>query len=55
MIGFGIKNHQDYLIYTAFSEGVIIGSAFIKVIETTPQKDYSTEIRKFIRNIRHEI
>jgi tryptophan synthase alpha chain len=55
MIGFGIKSHQDYLTYTAFSEGVIIGSAFIKMIETSPRKDFSTEIRKFIRNIRNEI
>ncbi len=54
MIGFGIKNHQDYLTYTAFSEGVIIGSAFIKMIETTPRKNFSTEIQKFIRNIRFE-
>lgn len=54
MIGFGIKNHQDYLTYTAFAEGVIIGSAFIKMIEKTPGKNFSTEIQKFIRNIRYE-
>lgn len=55
MIGFGIKNHQDYLTYTEFAEGVIIGSAFIKMIEKTPGKNFSTEIQKFIQNIRYEL
>jgi tryptophan synthase alpha chain len=35
MIGFGIKNHQDYETYTNYADGVIIGSVFIQLMEKT--------------------
>jgi len=52
MIGFGIKNHQDYLTYTQFADGVIIGSHFIRLIDRTTPDQYHSAIMEFVRNIR---
>jgi tryptophan synthase alpha chain len=52
MIGFGIKSHQDYLIYTNIADGVIIGSAFIKMLEDVKNGQMLIKIRDFVKNIR---
>ena len=52
MIGFGIKNREDYLTYTEYADGVIIGSAFIQLLERTVKKERNEAIRSFIRSIR---
>lgn len=52
IIGFGVKNHQDFLTYTQYSDGVIIGSAFIDLLEKTPASARSSAIRSFIASIR---
>jgi tryptophan synthase alpha chain len=52
MIGFGIKNHEDYKTYTKFADGVIIGSAFIQLLEKTERAKRRDVIKTFIRGIR---
>ena len=52
MIGFGIKNHEDYKTYTKFADGVIIGSAFIQLLENTERVKRREVINTFIRGIR---
>jgi len=52
MIGFGIKNKEDYDYYTQFADGVIIGSAFIKLLQNTGQRQRKNAIQNFIREIR---
>jgi len=52
IIGFGIKNRDDYLTYTKYADGVIIGSAFIQVLETTKREERKETILNFIKRIR---
>ncbi len=52
MIGFGIKSQQDFITYTSYSDGVIIGSAFIKMIQETPRDQFESQINKFIRDVK---
>ena len=52
IIGFGIKNHEDYVTYTTYSDGVIIGSAFIQLLENTAKSERNKAIQTFIRDIR---
>ena len=48
IIGFGISNRETFETATAFSEGAIIGSAFVKFIaENSPEK-----IGEFVKGIR---
>lgn len=53
IIGFGIKNHEDYLTYSSLADGVIIGSAFIKMIRNTPGTKLHSSILEFVKNIRY--
>lgn len=48
IVGFGINNHETFITATVFSEGAIIGSAFIKMLE----KEGISGIKKFINSIR---
>jgi len=52
MIGFGIKNHDDYVTYTNYADGVIIGSAFIQLLEKTENSQRKEMINRFIKDIR---
>jgi len=52
IIGFGVKNHQDFETYTHYADGVIIGSAFIKLLEEAPKELRSAKITAFIKSIR---
>ncbi|MBA5628676.1 tryptophan synthase subunit alpha [Moheibacter lacus] len=48
IVGFGISNRETFETATAFSEGAIIGSAFVKFIaENSPEK-----IGEFVKTIR---
>lgn len=49
MIGFGISNKETFDSCCAFANGAIIGSSFIKSIETSKQLKNDTE--KFVRTI----
>lgn len=50
MIGFGIKNRQDFLTYSKFSDGVIVGSAFLRLLQKSSGLQRKKEIRKFVKN-----
>lgn len=52
MIGFGIKNHEDYITYTNYADGVIVGSAFIQLLEKTEKSRRYKAIDNFINDIR---
>jgi tryptophan synthase alpha chain len=53
MIGFGVRNHDDFMAYTQYADGVIIGSAFIEMLEKTAAEDLVRASRDFIRIIRN--
>jgi len=50
MIGFNIRDSGSYNIATTYSDGAIIGSAFIKAIEESI--DLKSDIKGFINSIR---
>lgn len=52
MIGFGVRNQADFLEYTRFADGVIVGSAFMKLLKSVERTNRPQEIEKFIRAIR---
>lgn len=52
IIGFGVKTRQDFRLYTQYSDGVIIGSAFIALLEQTPLHSRKSAVRAFIRGLR---
>jgi tryptophan synthase alpha chain len=51
MIGFGVKSARDYQTYCEFADGVIIGSAFLRLLETPEPHNRDTAIRNFIQGI----
>lgn len=53
LIGFGISNNQTYKIACNYSSGVIIGSAFIKMLSTA-EGSFKTNIQNFISSIKGE-
>ena len=50
MIGFGIRNHDQYTAASAISNGAIIGSAFIQALENSG--DVYQETIDFVRSIK---
>ncbi len=52
LTGFGISNHETYETACTYSNGAIMGSAFIKLLEES--KNLATDIKKFIGEIRGE-
>lgn len=50
LIGFGISNRQTFSIACQYGAGVIIGSAFIKLLSTST--DLVTDISTFIRTLK---
>lgn len=52
LIGFGVKNRQDFLTYTQFVDGVIIGSAFIKMLAAAEKERRKDSIIQFVRSIK---
>lgn len=53
MIGFGVKNHEQFQLYTQYADGVIIGSAFLQLLEKTPINERKTAVADFVRRIRY--
>jgi tryptophan synthase alpha chain len=51
VIGFGISNHETFTQACEYANGAIIGSAFVKMLDQTPQ--YQNGIGEFIANIRN--
>ncbi len=52
LVGFGVKSHEDYLTYTKSADGVIVGTAFINLLENMPSEKRRNVISEYIGNIR---
>ncbi|MBN2424163.1 MAG: tryptophan synthase subunit alpha [Calditrichaceae bacterium] len=52
LVGFGIKSHDDYTTYGQYSDGVIIGTAFIKLLDNAPVSERKEAINNFVSDIR---
>lgn len=52
LIGFGISDHDSFTKASTFSNGAIIGSAFIKVLQTS--EDLMEDISTYIKGIKQE-
>lgn len=52
LIGFGISDHESFAEASSYSNGAIIGSAFIKVLQNAV--DLEGEIKSYIRSIRKQ-
>ncbi|MCB0409423.1 MAG: tryptophan synthase subunit alpha [Flavobacteriales bacterium] len=50
LIGFGISNKETFETACQYAEGAIIGSAFIKALENSP--NLKETIKEFVRNIK---
>ncbi|HLT07067.1 MAG TPA: tryptophan synthase subunit alpha [Cyclobacteriaceae bacterium] len=50
LIGFGISDHNTFIKASTYSNGAIIGSAFIKVLQQAT--DLENEIKVFIKSIK---
>lgn len=53
MVGFGIKDRQSFEAVTKYSQGAIIGSAFIKILSEAADIDEATNL--FISRIRPKL
>jgi tryptophan synthase alpha chain len=54
LIGFGVKTGEDFAYYSRYADGVIVGSAFIRLLKETPKNERKTMIEKFIADLRNE-
>jgi len=52
LIGFGIKDHVTFKKASAYAEGAIIGSAFIRVLQES--NDLENDIKNFVREVKNE-
>jgi tryptophan synthase alpha chain len=50
LVGFGISNHDSFVIVCNYSQGAIIGSAFVKMLAES--KDIQGDIKRFVKQIR---
>ena len=54
-IGFGISSPEDVKKYVASgADAVIVGSAFLKLIEKTPSKNLESKIASFTKRLKHQ-
>jgi len=52
LIGFGVRDRQDFAVYGSVSDGVIVGSAFIKKLMASQTMPYWEVISEFVKSIR---
>jgi tryptophan synthase alpha chain len=50
LIGFGISNHESFATACKYAQGVIIGSAFVKMLSQTT--DLNKDIKRFVEGIK---
>ena len=53
LIGFGISNHETYSKACAYSQGAIIGSAFIKALKAAEDGQLEPAIQQFVKSIKN--
>jgi tryptophan synthase alpha chain len=51
LIGFGISNYETYSRACAYSQGAIIGSAFIRLLKNS--NDIEKDVTEFVRSVKH--
>ncbi|MBI5377201.1 MAG: tryptophan synthase subunit alpha, partial [Thaumarchaeota archaeon] len=52
-VGFGVSNQkQARFIIKCGADGVIVGSAFLKLIDSLPQKEIESGVTSFTRNLK---
>lgn len=51
-VGFGIKNAQTAAQVARFSDGVVVGSALVSLIESTPPENLLQEVGNFLKGLR---
>jgi tryptophan synthase alpha chain len=52
MVGFGVSSAEDVRIISPYADGVIVGSALIKLIGKNYNNDYITSVGEFVRELR---
>lgn len=52
LVGFGVKNHDDFVNYTQYASGVIVGTKFIQLLQETHMDHRQEAITKFIADLR---
>jgi tryptophan synthase alpha chain len=52
VVGFGVKNHEDFIRYGQYANGVIIGSAFIRLVENTAMENRYEAVKEFVKKIK---
>ena len=54
-VGFGVSTPEDVKKYIkAGADGVIVGSAFLKLIEKTPQSKLESKIASFTKSLKKQ-
>ena len=54
-VGFGIKDAATAAQVAAFSDAVVVGSALVKLVETTPQPELVAKVADLLKEIRQGI
>jgi tryptophan synthase alpha chain len=52
LIGFGISSSETFTVACRYSQGAIVGSAFINLLEKS--KNLKSDIQEFVQSIKHE-
>jgi tryptophan synthase alpha chain len=52
LIGFGIRDKSDFTQACSYASGAIIGTAFIKILENSGEKEIGTRIHDFINSLK---
>ena len=55
LVGFGIATPDDAKRVAAFSDGVIVGSALIKVLQNAESNHGTDHAAKFVRSLREAL
>ena len=52
IVGFGVKSHDDFLKYTKYANGVIVGTKFIRLLQDTHVDQRQEAIARFVADLR---
>ncbi len=51
IIGFGVKNREEFINFSQYADGVIIGSAFLELIKRTDPGERKNAVEKFVQSV----
>jgi len=52
LIGFGIRDKSSFSEACSYAQGAIIGTAFIRLLENTPETEFAGRIKNFINSLK---